>query len=70
MFKVAGSLELSIDDIKRCIEGSQKLSACINYDRAKEGKSFVYVDEAYFVRYAISTTLNSLDDSCKKFEEN
>ena len=34
MFKVCGTLDLSVDDLKKCIQGAELLSASINYDRA------------------------------------
>lgn len=70
MFKVCGSLDLSVDDLKKCIQGAEMLSACINYDRVKENKSWVFIDEAYFVQYAIRRTLDVLENEVKKFEEN
>lgn len=70
MFKVCGSLDLSVDDLKKCIQGAEMLSAYINYDRVKENKSWVFIDEAYFVQYAIRRTLDVLENEVKKFEEN
>lgn len=70
MFKVCGSLDLSVDDLKKCIQGAELLSASINYERAKESKSYVFVDEAYFVQYAIRKALSSLEEESKMFCEN
>lgn len=70
MFKICGNLELSVDDLKKCFEGVELLSSAITYERAKDGKSPVYVDESYFVRYAINETLYRLQESSKKFDEN
>lgn len=70
MFKVCGSLDLSMDDLKKCIEGSQLLSSALTYERAQKGKCPVYVDESYFVRYAINNALDNLSENSKKFYEN
>lgn len=70
MYKVCGNIDLSLDDIKDCIRGSQLLSAHISYDRARENKSPVSVDESYFVRYAIKTCIDSLESDTKTFSEN
>ena len=70
MFKVCGSLDLSVEDLKRCIEGAELLSAAINFERARENKSYVFVDEAYFVQYAIRTTIKDLEEKSKIFNDN
>lgn len=70
MYKVCGSIELSIDDIKDCIQGSQLLSSIFSADRAREGKCPVHVDENYFVRYAIKQCLDDLKQESKTFSEN
>lgn len=70
MYKVCGNIDLSLDDIKDCIRGSQLLSAHISHDRAKDNKSPVIVDESYFVRYAIKTCLDYLESDTKTFSEN
>lgn len=69
MYKVCGSIDLSIDDIKTCIKGSQLLSSKFSYDRAKSGKSAVYVDESYFIRYAILECITNLEKDAT-FNEN
>lgn len=70
MYKICGTIELSIDDVKDCITGSQLLSSSFSYERAKEGKDPVYVDENYFVRYAIKDMLMRLQEEHKKFDLN
>lgn len=70
MFKVCGTLDLSVDDLKKCIQGAELLSASINYERARENKSYVFVDEAYFVQYAIRRTITALEEEAKIFCEN
>ena len=70
MYKVSGSIELSLDDIKDCIKGSQLLSSKISSDRQSKGYSPVYVDENYFVRYAIKSVIDDLETEIKTFSEN
>lgn len=53
-FKVVGTLELSIDDMKTAIHWSNLLSAVISSERSKKGLLPVSVDEGYFIRYAIN----------------
>lgn len=65
-FKVIGTLELSIDDMKLAIQGSQLLSADISARRAEKGFSPVSVDEAYFIRYAIHETIDNLTKKVEK----
>lgn len=69
MYKVCGSIDLSMDDIKTCIKGSQLLSSSLSYQRAKENKSPVYVDESYFIRYAIHCCIANLEKETT-FDEN
>lgn len=69
MYKVSGCIDLSIDDIKTCIKGSQLLSSFLSYERAHEGKSPVYVDESYFIRYAIARCISDLEKE-SSFNEN
>lgn len=70
MYKISGSIDISIDDLKDCITGSQLLSAQISYERAQKSKDPVYVDENYFVRYAIKEALYRLQTEAKTFDEN
>lgn len=65
MFKVCGSIDLSIDDLKTCIKGSQLLSANLSYERSLKGKSAVAVDESYFIRYAIYQAIDQLENQTK-----
>lgn len=44
-FKVVGTLELSIDDMKLAIKGSNLLTAQISSERAKKGLCPITVDE-------------------------
>lgn len=37
MFKVCGSLELSVDDLKKCFEGSALLSSALRMNVQKMG---------------------------------
>lgn len=61
-FKVVGTLELSIDDMKLAIKGSNLLTAQISSERAKKGLCPVTVDEAYFIRYAINECIENLNE--------
>jgi len=65
MFKVCGSIDLSMDDLKTCIKGSQLLSATLSYERSLKGKSAVAVDESYFIRYAIYNAIDQLENQTK-----
>lgn len=67
-YKVCGQLDLSIDDIKKTIKGSQLLSAAFSADRAIKGLSPVTVSEDYFVRYAINKTIEDLETEIKNNE--
>lgn len=69
MYKINGSIDISLDDLKTCIKGSQLLSSAISYDRAKQNKSAVSVDESYFIRYAINKAIYDLETS-STFDEN
>lgn len=69
MYKVCGSIDLSIDDIKTCIKGSQLLSSFLSFERARQGKTPVYVDESYFIRYAINKVISDLESE-SSFNEN
>lgn len=69
MYKVCGSIDLSIDDIKTCIKGSQLLSSSLSFERARLGKTPVYVDESYFIRYAINKVISDLESE-SSFNEN
>lgn len=65
MFKICGSIDLSIDDLKTCIKGSQLLSSNLTYERSLKGKSPVAVDESYFIRYAIYQAIDQLENQTK-----
>lgn len=69
MYKVCGTIDLSIDDIKTCIKGSQLLSSSLSFERARQGKTPVYVDESFFIRYAINKVIYDLESE-SSFNEN
>lgn len=65
MLKVVTSLEMDMDTLKNCIRGAELLTAKLNYDRAIRQQHPVLVHEDYFLRCAISSYLESLENEMK-----
>lgn len=65
MFKVVVSVEMSTETFKECIEGAELLSAKINYDRFGSGKTPVVIHEDYFLKQAVRSYLEALQNEMK-----
>lgn len=54
MCKINVSLDISTSDYKTLVKGKELLEQKLNYERIQKNKSFVHIDEGYFLSYAIN----------------
>lgn len=63
MAKISISLELSEREYKQILEGTRLLSQQISYERELSGKTYVHIDEQYFLQLAIHDKLYELQNT-------